>query len=274
MIIDNLPTIPSAVTAGDELAVERGTTTYKVDYNALAAAILAQAVSRTSTPVTFGGSEANFAANLVTLLNSMSITESKIISVSANAGTDNFVNGATYYGFIYKIGDQFATGIITDNVRSTVLIGRSNSDIVYFSALTKSAVVPVSVGGTGATTAAGALTNLYAAIPVSEYSTPVYSTGVQALNANDGVRCIKYGNGMKRVIGVLQITGALNANGLLFTLPNDFYINKSNNGGIQIWTMMIGGTKSYRIRAVETDVYVWDYSPATNESYVIDFWYF
>ena len=46
MIIDNLPTIPSTVTTGDELAVERGTTTYKIDYNALAAAILDGAVTK------------------------------------------------------------------------------------------------------------------------------------------------------------------------------------------------------------------------------------
>lgn len=42
MIIDNLPAIPSTVTTGDELPIERGTTTYKIDYAALAAAILAK----------------------------------------------------------------------------------------------------------------------------------------------------------------------------------------------------------------------------------------
>ena len=52
MIIDNLPTIPSTVTTGDELPIERGTTTYKIDYNALAAAILAQAVKKTGDTMT------------------------------------------------------------------------------------------------------------------------------------------------------------------------------------------------------------------------------
>lgn len=44
MIIDNLTSLPSTITAGDELPVERGTTTYKIDYNALASAILAHAL--------------------------------------------------------------------------------------------------------------------------------------------------------------------------------------------------------------------------------------
>ena len=283
MIIDNLPTIPSTVTAGDELAVERGTTTYKIDYNALAAAILSQArvnpdsitlpysvgtentaemeanlntilskmagsqlfytgtafknglmwfwgynynwspnnyadiyyqvhghglihaqlddnvwtiqkglpiisggtgattadaacanidaVKRTSTPVSFGGSEANFSANLVTLLGNMAIGESRIISTSIGEATDNFTGYAAYYGILYKIDSKFATGIITDNVRSTVLIGRSNSDIVYFSALTKAAVVPVNVGGTGANTPAGARANIGSGCPSGTFTT-------------------------------------------------------------------------------------------------------
>lgn len=44
MIIDNLASLPSTITTGDELPVERGTTTYKIDYNALASAILAHAL--------------------------------------------------------------------------------------------------------------------------------------------------------------------------------------------------------------------------------------
>ena len=42
MIIDNLASLPSAITNGDELPVERGATVYKIDYNALATAILAR----------------------------------------------------------------------------------------------------------------------------------------------------------------------------------------------------------------------------------------
>jgi len=40
MIIDSLQALPSTVTTGDELPVERGTTTYKIDYDALATAII------------------------------------------------------------------------------------------------------------------------------------------------------------------------------------------------------------------------------------------
>lgn len=42
MIIDRLPALPSAPAPGDELPIERGTGAYKIDYNALASAIIAQ----------------------------------------------------------------------------------------------------------------------------------------------------------------------------------------------------------------------------------------
>lgn len=40
-----LPTLPSAPASGDELAIERGTNAYKIDYNALADAIVAKTQS-------------------------------------------------------------------------------------------------------------------------------------------------------------------------------------------------------------------------------------
>lgn len=45
MIIDRLLTIPSAPASGDELPIERGTNAYKIDYNALADAIVAKTQS-------------------------------------------------------------------------------------------------------------------------------------------------------------------------------------------------------------------------------------
>lgn len=42
MIINDLPTIPSTITTGDEIPVERGTSTYKIDYDALATAIISK----------------------------------------------------------------------------------------------------------------------------------------------------------------------------------------------------------------------------------------
>lgn len=42
MIIDRLPALPSAPATGDKLAIGRGTGAYKIDYNALASAIIAQ----------------------------------------------------------------------------------------------------------------------------------------------------------------------------------------------------------------------------------------
>lgn len=41
-IIDDFPTLSSSPTTGDELPIERGTTTYKIDYDALASAIISK----------------------------------------------------------------------------------------------------------------------------------------------------------------------------------------------------------------------------------------
>lgn len=166
-----LSALPSAPATGDLLAIASNSTTYKIDYNALETAILDKALRRPSTPVAFGGSEDAFSANIVTLLDSMAPGEHRTISTAIGAATDNFTGYAAYYGVLYKIDSKFATGIMTDNVRSTVLIGRSNSDIVYFSALAKAAVAPVSVGGTGATTAAGARANIGSGCPSGTFTT-------------------------------------------------------------------------------------------------------
>ena len=274
MIIDNLPTIPSTVTTGDEFPVERGTTTYKIDYNALETAILDKALIRPATPVTFGGSEDAFSANIMTLLENMAAGESRTISTYIDAETDNFTVNATYYGTLYKINSKYAAGIMTDNTRSTVLIGRNGSDIVDFGALTKNAVAPVKIGGTGATTPIGALANLCTGIPVSAYSLPTYAANVQALDQNNGVRCIKYGNGMKRIMGVMSISGTLASDGLMLTLPNDFNYLSANNGGIQGWTAMFGGSKSWIVRISGTGVYSWEGSAIPAANYILDFCYF
>lgn len=108
MIIDNLPTIPSTVTTGDELPVERGTTTYKIDYNALAEAILARlgAGSDNIVDVANGGTGANNA------LSARSNLESAHAGYLGNTvNVDNIRDSGLYY----CVGCS-ATGI-DDNVR-------------------------------------------------------------------------------------------------------------------------------------------------------------
>lgn len=62
MIVDNLQTLPSAPDSGDEIVVERGIIAYKIDYDALATAILGKLGG---DPVTLahGGTGAVTAAN-------------------------------------------------------------------------------------------------------------------------------------------------------------------------------------------------------------------
>ncbi len=54
MIIDRLLPLPSAPASGDELAIERGVNAYKIDYDAFAAAIIAQYTKNNLTTATPG----------------------------------------------------------------------------------------------------------------------------------------------------------------------------------------------------------------------------
>ena len=96
MIIDNLTSLPSTITTGDELPVERGTTTYKIDYNALAAAILARlgAGSDNIVDVTHGGSGADTRLG----------AQHELMAYGAGAHPND--NPATYGAGIYHLGSS------------------------------------------------------------------------------------------------------------------------------------------------------------------------
>lgn len=120
MIIDNLQALPSAAAAGDELAIERGTTTYKIDYNALAAAILNKlgAGSDGIVDITHGGTGAATVHDALTkLFNDTAWTEITSTTgyptqagVYRTTGTNPFSNmtlsGANTYGVlvIFAVG--------------------------------------------------------------------------------------------------------------------------------------------------------------------------
>ena len=96
MIIDNLTSLPSTITTGDELPVERGTTTYKIDYNALASAILARlgAGSDNIVDVAHGGTKANTRLGAQHEL------------MAYGAGTYANDNPATYGPGVYHMGNS------------------------------------------------------------------------------------------------------------------------------------------------------------------------
>ena len=96
MIIDNLASLPSTITTGDELPVERGTTTYKIDYNALAAAILARlgAGSDNIVDVANGGTGANTRLG----------AQHELMAYGATASVND--NPATYGAGIYHLGSS------------------------------------------------------------------------------------------------------------------------------------------------------------------------
>ena len=137
--------------------------------------------------------------------------------------------------------------------------------------------VRVNQGGTGATTPAGACAALAPGIPTSNYDTGIIWTSTTAtFDSNNGVRCIKYGNGLKRIFGLFSVSGSgVAEGGLMFSVPIDYQYLDNNNGSIQGWgsiTKYSGGA-SYMFRFIGRDVLSWG-SAVPEGVYVINYLYF
>ena len=85
MIIDGLPALPTSPTTGDELPIERGTDTYKIDYNALASAIISK-LGGDPVAIAHGGTGATTSENALINLGAFA-------SANVYNGLDKTVSG-------------------------------------------------------------------------------------------------------------------------------------------------------------------------------------
>lgn len=182
MIIDNLPTIPSTVTTGDELPVERGTTTYKIDYNALAAAILDRlgAGSNGIVDIPHGGTGATAPADACANIGAVKKTGDTMTgNLTIQASQDPAI--------LYCRADGTLRGytLISNDNRYIVIqkhLNDDNLDLYYFpdadsgssagyDVLTSRSPVTIAQGGTGATTPDGARANIGSGCPTGAFTT-------------------------------------------------------------------------------------------------------
>ena len=124
MIIDNLASLPSTITTGDELPVERGTTTYKIDYNALAAAILARlgAGSDNIVDVPNGGTGAATAEAART---NLGITPANIGAAPANYLYSGNADDLRSIG-VYYLAGATGTGVGPNNLWGMLVVAGNN----------------------------------------------------------------------------------------------------------------------------------------------------
>jgi len=94
-IIDNLPAITTPA-SGDELPIERGTTVYKIDYNQLAAAILAQCATGVK-----GNAESSYRKGNVNL------TPANLGAFGQSSlGAITNANNTSYYGSTFRPANE------------------------------------------------------------------------------------------------------------------------------------------------------------------------
>ncbi len=84
---------------------------------------------------------------------------------------------------------------------------------------------------------------LASGIPTSSYSLiSSYGSGVAKYNSNgdaNNLRCIKFGNGLKRLTGLFRVTSALSSNAQICAFPSGFSLDTTKNGSIQAFPLMI-----------------------------------
>ena len=179
----------------------------------------------------------------------------------------NTTNGG-YIDFHYQGASSYTSRLIES--ASGVLKITSNLSLGH----------PLSIdnGGTGATTTANACANLAPGIPTSNYTVITsYGTNLSknsTTNDTDNLRCIKYGNGLKRITGLFKVTGGTVSPGSICTVTDAFARSSTNNGAIQGWFPIIGKNGSIHIgRMNGTDVRLWA-NAMPEDTYAIDYLYF
>ena len=80
-------------------------------------------------------------------------------------------------------------------------------------------------------------------IPTSSYTlVSSYGSGVARYYSNgdaNNLRCIKFGNGLKRLIGLFRVTAALSSGAQICVFPSGFSLDEAKNGSIQAFPLMI-----------------------------------
>lgn len=132
MIINDLPTLSSPQT-GDELPIERGTNTYKIDYDALATAI----ISKLGDPVdvTHGGTRATSASAARTNLSVYSKSETSAAIAQSMARLNMFFSASDntwdrIYNIVSSMSNNTSALFVANGAAANVLTGGKQSAVI------------------------------------------------------------------------------------------------------------------------------------------------
>lgn len=145
-IIDDFPALSGSPTTGDELPIERGTATYKIDYDALATAIIAKIGTRNSGATTAAATKGRLGIG--------------------TAAQDFQVVSSGSAGQLYGGSAVVNNSANTDFNGKRVLLMLMNDGLLLWNSTDGASIwrmttpVPITQGGTNATTASAARSNL------------------------------------------------------------------------------------------------------------------
>ena len=226
--INDQTTLPNAPASGDVFAVESGGTTYKIDYNALATAIIGKLGGDPAT-VAHGGTGATSAGNARKNLGIKFAIYNSVSDLGLTAGSATILsafNAMSDNSILITAGSDFVASEMPDSVQAALVeirrLGAARTRVLYYGKGESNADYVMYEGSTTYNgNQANAPTGVWRRVVVNSSPTEVWKSGAVSTNTVSGPNLddLKYAF-IGRVSNATNGPSGINANGGLLVIPS------------------------------------------------------